>query len=210
VYIKEIIDLKEINNLKQDGYKKNKRDYETSMINAHIIELAKSYKAELVAFELLNIESKDHGKGKNLNRLLNNNWNKRKVINNLRKRCVITGIRFVEVPAAYSSFIGQLTNENEYDSVAASIELSRRAFLMSLKKKVSFRSIIYPRFTKKNLPTRWKKMVEEKLIKSWKKLYNEIKKSKARYRFLFSLDNFKGDSFSLKSPKSLVWVRQVC
>jgi hypothetical protein len=205
---KEIIDLKQINDLKQDDYKKNKRDNETSMINAHIIELARHYRVELVGFELLGMKSKNHNKGVYINRLLNNDWNKRKVINNLRKRCVIASIKFVEIPAAYSSFIGQMTNENDYDSVAASIELSRRAFLLNLSKKKSFHSIIYPRFDKKNLPTRWKKMVEEKLIGTWKGLYDEIKKSGARYRFLFFLDEFKGVSFSLKSPRSLVWIRE--
>jgi len=58
------------------------------------------------------------------------------------------------------------------------------------------------------LPTLWKERAMEEGIKSWKELYQSLKKSKTRYRFLFVLDIFKGISFSLNSYKSLVLVHR--
>ena len=205
---KEIIDVTKLTALKQDTYKKHKRDYETSEINRHIIDLAKHYRCELVVFEKLNIKSQDFSRGRKVNRLINNCWNRTKLLQNLIKRSVIEGTRYLGVVAAYSSFIGQMTNEAEYDSIAASLELSRRAYLFSkaIKSKVKPRGIVYPTFDVNALPTRWKERAKEEGIKSWKKLYLSLKKSKSRYRFLFDLDIFKGISFSLYSCKSLVLV----
>ena len=74
----------------------------------------------------------------------------------------------------------------------------------SVKSKVKPRGIVYPKFDASILPTRWKERAKEEGIKSWKGLYQSLKKSKTRYRFLFVLGLFKGISFSLRSDKSLV------
>ena len=203
---KETIDVTKLTDFKQNAYKKHKRDYETSEVNRHIIDMAKHYKCELIAFEKLDIKAQDHSRGRKFNRLVNNCWNRAKLLQNLIKRCVIARIKYQGVLAMYSSFIGQMTNEDEYDSIAASLELSRRAYLFNkaIKDSVKPRGIVYPKFDVSTLPTRWKEMAKEEGIKSWKKLYLSLKKSKARYRFLFDLDIFKGISFSLYSDKSLV------
>jgi len=211
IVYKEIIDLSKLTALKQDkAYKRHKRDYETSEVNRHIIDLTKHYRCELVAFEKLDIKVQDHSRGKKFNKLVNNCWNRAKLIQNLIKRCVIAKIKYQGVLAMYSSFIGQMTNEAEYDSIAASLELSRRVYLFNkaIKDNVKPRGIIYPAFDVNALPTRWKERAKEEGIKSWKKLYLSLKKSKTRYRFLFALDIFKGISFSLFSCKSLVLVHR--
>jgi hypothetical protein len=211
IVYKEIIDLSKLTALKQDkAYKRHKRDYETSEVNRHIIDLTKHYRCELVAFEKLDIKAQDHSRGKKFNKLVNNCWNRAKLIQNLIKRCVIAKIKYQGVLAMYSSFIGQMTNEAEYDSIAASLELSRRVYLFNkaIKDNVKPRGIIYPAFDVNALPTRWKERAKEEGIKSWKKLYLSLKKSKTRYRFLFALDIFKGISFSLFSCKSLVLVHR--
>lgn len=209
---KEIVDITKLSNLKQQYlYKKHKRDYETSEVNRHVINLAKHYKCELIVFEKLDIKSKDHSRGKRFNRLVNNCWNRTKLLQNLIKRCNIQCVKYQEVVPEYSSFIGQILHNEEYDSVAASLELSRRAYLFNraIKQKVKPRDIVYPKFDVNILPTRWKEMVIDQGIRSWKKLYASLKKSKIRYRFLFDLENFQGISLSLNSYKSLVMIRFV-
>jgi hypothetical protein len=205
IIYKEIIDVSKICNLKQNKYKKHKRDYETSEINRHIVKLAQHYKCELIVFEKLDIKAQDHSQGKKYNRLVNNCWNRTKFIQNLIKRCVIARVKYQGTLAMYSSFIGQMTNETEYDSIAASLELSRRAYLFNktIKEKVKPRNIVYPKFDLSILPTRWKERAKEEEIKSWKGLYLSLKKSRSSYRFLFDFNLFKGISFSLRSNKSL-------
>jgi len=206
VVYKEIVDVTKLTALAQNAYKKHKRDYETSEVNRHIISLAQHYKCELIAFEKLDISAKDHSLGRHVNKLINNCWNRTKLLQNLIKRCVMCGIKYQGVLAMYSSFIGQMMNDEEYDSIAASLELSRRAYLFNkaVKSKVKPRGIVYPKFDASILPTRWKERAKEEGIKSWKGLYQSLKKSKTRYRFLFVLGLFKGISFSLRSDKSLV------
>ncbi|MEE8565569.1 MAG: hypothetical protein V3S79_04180, partial [Candidatus Thermoplasmatota archaeon] len=80
VIYKEIIDIFKINILKQNKYKRCKRNYETSEINRHIIDLAKYYKCELISFEKLDIKAKDHHRGKRYNKLVNNCWNRTKLL----------------------------------------------------------------------------------------------------------------------------------
>jgi hypothetical protein len=209
---KEIVDISKLCSLKQQYvYKKHKRDYETSEVNRHIINLAKHYKCELIAFEKLDIKAKDHSRGKSFNRLVNNCWNRTKLLQNLIKRCNIQHIKYQGVVAMYSSFIGQMTNDAEYDSVAASLELSRRAYLYNraIKNNKKPRDIVYPKFDVNILPTRWKEKAKTQGIKSWKGLYASLKKSKIRYRFLFALNEFNGISLSLNSYKSLVMIRFV-
>jgi hypothetical protein len=208
IIYKEIIDITKITSLKQNSYKKNKRDYETSEINRHIIDLALHYKCELLSFEKLDIEAKDHSRGKRYNKLVNNDWNRTPFIQNLIKRSNLIGLRYIGAFTMYSSFIGQMLNESEYDSIAASIEISRRAYLCNraIKFKQKPRNIIYPVFDASTLPTLWKKRAEEEDIKSWKGLYLSLKKSKSRYRFLFDSKSFRGISFSLNSCRSLVTV----
>ena len=53
IIYKEIVDITELNKLKNSKYKKNKRNFETVMINNHIMDLVFNYRCELVAFEHL-------------------------------------------------------------------------------------------------------------------------------------------------------------
>ena len=107
----------------------------------------------------------------------------------------------------YSSFIGQIRNENDHDSIAAAIELSRRAWLFISYykyqdiKEVKGNIVGIMRKLPKHLMDRWKKKLNVKKLTTYKSLYLEIKKMKYSYRFLF---DFKSFSFRLKSVKSLV------
>jgi IS605 OrfB family transposase len=219
---KEIISLKLLNDIDVKGLpstdkKKikvnNKRKYEIMQISKYIINLVKHYKCETLTFEKLNIKSQQHHKGKAFNKLVNNLWLRNPLLNNLKKRCNINNINYQEIIPQYSSFIGQINNPDEIDSIAASLELSRRCYLFNKiykEKSLTKQNIIFPKFNVDSLNDRWKKTLKNNLnnIKSWIELYNVFKKSKTSYRFLFSCDLFKGNSLRLFSVNSNIMVHK--
>ena len=66
-------------------YFKNKRDYEIFQIAHDLFKKCKHYKCNVFAIEDLSIASKDLQKGKSLNRLINNQWNRNKFIECIKK-----------------------------------------------------------------------------------------------------------------------------
>ena len=103
--------------------------------------------------------------------------------------------------------LSQVRNENDYDSIAAAIELSRRdwLFVSYYKHKdvqeVKGNVVGIMRKLPKHLVDRWKKKLNVKKFTTYKSLYLEIKKTKYSYRHLFDPKSF---SFRLKSGNSLV------
>lgn len=205
IVYKEIIDLSKNNHRRSN---KNKSKHETFEVCKHIANLCEHLRVETMIVEKLEMKSKDNKKGKNYNRLVNNCWKRKKIIDNLKKRCVIQDIKILEVLPHYSSFIGQMMNEKEYDSIGASIELARRGYLFKkiyIDKTMQKQDIVYPVYELGSLPTRWKEMVENVVkIQSWKSFYAFVQKSGISYRYLFSLDKFEGNSLRLSSIKSNV------
>jgi len=203
---KEIISIKNINDLDHNLYMTNKRKHENIQIAKYIVQLALHFQCQTIAFEKLSMPSSDKKKGRGYNKLVNNYWIRNAFVSNIKKRCNIADVAFQEIVPQYSSFIGQLNNPDDYDSVAASIELSRRSFLFRkvyLEKSIKPRSIIFPAFNIDYLNFRWKDCFGNisSSIDSWTSLYQWLKKSKASYRFLFSPKNEK--FFKLNSWKSL-------
>jgi hypothetical protein len=145
--------------------------------------------------------------GKKFNKFCNNDWRRNRLIQSVTKWCNIIGIQTQEIMPQYSSFIGQVRNEEDYDSIAAAIELSRRAWLfVSYYKHKDVQEVkgnIVGIMCKlpKHLVDRWKKKLNVKNFTTYKSLYLEIKKAKYSYRFLFDPKSF---SFRLKSGNSLV------
>ena len=66
-------------------------------------------------------------------------------------------------------------SENTPDMIASSIEIAMRGY-----KKFS-KGWFYPIFNVDNLNEQWKQTLSE--IKNWKSAFNQIKKSKLKYRF---------------------------
>jgi len=208
-------------------YLNNKREYEIFEISKELAEIARHYQVSAFGLENLDLYSKDYTKGNKNNRLINNFWAYNIFSKNLIKRLVINGIKYYEVPAAYSSFIGNLIHNNYPDAAAASIEINRRVYLsfmgdVSTKARVKFHGL-----KKNKIKARPKKIaifpefkgVKDALIHtlevmnlrplksltdsdSWKDLYSKVKNFKLRYRV--SLDLFKFEVFSLGNRKSLV------
>ncbi|MFW6219748.1 MAG: hypothetical protein ACOC33_02825 [bacterium] len=178
---KELFDLRELN--KKDKHKKR---YELSLLNKRIINLCKGYNVETVCLEDLTIKSSNKGKGKGYNKLVNNDWNRNFIVNNLIKWLNINDIKYLMVNPYYSSFIGQMRNEEDYDSIAASKEVALRGYL--LNKGINLKEYIND-FLSSLVATRWKKMLPN--INTYRELYNYFKlKKKLRnsYRFLFTED----------------------
>ena len=184
-------------------YFKNKRDYEIFQIAHDLFNKCRHYKCNIFAIEDLSIAPKDLQKGKSLNRLINNQWNRNKFIKCIKKLVYGSSSALVEVQPQYSSVLGNLIYRSEKlpDMILSSIEISRRgyefAFQYLLNIKSKQKNIVFPEFEK----------VKEKIalsieeigksqpgaslsdlsnFNSYEELFSGLKKSKLRYRF--SLD----------------------
>ena len=208
-----VISIKDINDIdfnlknkssesKERIYINNKRTFETYEISKLLVNTAKYYRCEVFGLEELNIKSKDRDKGKHFNKLVNNVWNRNKLVNNIKKRCDIYSIRVILAKPNYSSFVGNFLFRDLKlpDMVLASIEIGRRCYEFKVqyidKTKDKRKNIILPDVDDFN--DRYIKSLEEfnipGEIKDLVGIYNFLKKSKSRYRL--SLDELKHLEFS--------------
>ena len=197
----QIFDLKRLNECST-----NKKKFEQIEIAKAIVELARHYQVSTVAVEKLEIEATDHAKGKSFNRLING-WDRSTILNNLRKRCGFLGIRFQETVAAYSSFVGCLRYPTEIDSVAASLEIARRAHLFSeiyLRKNLPQTKILFPVW-KEGLMARWKEKLGSKPLTDWKAAFRWFKKN-PKFSFRVLIGDANRQSFRSKSRKTNVFI----
>jgi len=108
----------------------NERYNEIFLISKTLISIAVHYGCSLFGYEQLAIVTKDNKKGTNYNRLINNMWLRRPLINNLRKKCAENNIECLEVMCEYSSFVGNFVFRDcgYADMCLASIEIGRRTY----------------------------------------------------------------------------------
>ena len=181
---KQIFDLSALNVTSKKSssdrtskYLIDKRKFELIQVCYEINSLINYWKCSKLVLEDLNIKSSNKGSEKTFNRLCNNVWNRNLIVNKLKMLSVIYGYELVEVNPVYSSFIGNLLygNENCPDMIASSIEIARRGY-----KKYS-KGWFYPIFNIDNLNEQWKQTLSG--IEDWKSAFNQIKKSKLKYRF---------------------------
>ena len=109
---------------------KNERYNEIFLISKTLTSIAVHYGCSLFGCEQLAIVTKDNKKGTNYNRLINNMWLRRPLIDNLRKNCAEYNIECLEVMCKYSSFVGNfIFRDCGYpDMCLASIEVGRRTY----------------------------------------------------------------------------------
>lgn len=185
-------------------YLVNKRSFEIFEISKYLINIAKNYNVESFSIEDLNIESFDKQKSASYNRLVNNLWNRNRLVSNLEKRLNIYGIKIYKILPQYSSFIGNILNREFFDPVAASIEINRRTYKFSNHLK----PVLFPDFKQstkviaKSLEEFGNGLINLVDIESWKDLYKRVKNSKLRYRVPLR-DNLR--VFRLFDKKSLVY-----
>ena len=207
-----VISIKELNDIdfnlkgkssesKERKYINNKRIFETYEISKLLVDIAKYYKCEVFGLEELNIKSKDTTRGKRYNKLVNNVWNRNKLVSNIKKRCNIYSIRVMLAKPNYSSFVGNFLfrDLNLPDMTLASIEIGRRCYEFKtqyIDKKYKKKNIILPDVNDFN--DRYIKSLEEfnipGEIKDLVGVYDFLKKSKSRYRL--SLDDLSHLEFS--------------
>jgi IS605 OrfB family transposase len=175
-----ISQLTEKLNLSSDNSKQihqnNKRKFEILEISKFLINKSIHFKCCKFVIEDLEINSKNHNKGRNFNRLVNNFWCRNILINNLQKRCNINGIELTKVNPIYSSIIGNLVNSNYPDPISAAIEIGRRGYFKYQKNQ------FYPKLINiEVLSNRWKE-TKEWSYQNWKELFQLVKNSKLKYR----------------------------
>ena len=200
---------------KERKYISNKRKHEVYEISKNLINIGLKYQVSLVSVEdLSSMKSKDNRKGKRLNRLVNNQWDRMKFRLNLEKRCKIFKIKFLKVQPQYSSFIGNILYRNlgYPDPVLSSIEIGRRGFeylqQYILKIKESRKNIIFPD------PNKFSEAITKSLeefgvaegFKGWKEMFDLFKDSKMWYRVPVSSDIGWSEFKSRKSNVGVVYL----
>ena len=170
-------------------YITNKLKHETIAIAHEISKIVDVWKCNTIAIEDLPIKPKDRKKGKKLNKLCNNKWERRLFVNKLNMLATLHKFNLVEVNPAYSSIVGNFAygSENTPDMIAASIEIARRAY-----KKFN-RGWFYPRFNIQFRDEQWKQTLGS--VDEWKTLFSKIKETGLKYRFLLR-DYIKNAVFS--------------
>jgi hypothetical protein len=172
-----------------------KLEHETVEVCHSIGKWLKYNQVDKLFLEDLSFKQGDKGLGKNFNRLTNNQWKRVSIESTLGKY-----FKILKVNAAYSSTIGNLLNPSYPDPIAASMEIARRGYEVTITKSKKF----YPELiSKRELQNRWKE-IEFPEFSTWKELHDFVKK-KAKLKYRNPLP--KEESFRIfSSPKSFVGV----
>lgn len=183
----------------------NKRTFEVYNISKWLIQQCIHFKCAKFVVEDLTVKNKNHNFGRNVNRLINNNWCRSRLIANIAKRCQVFGVELVKANPCYSSFIGNALHGVHYpDPICSAIEIGRRGFFKFVKSK------FYPKLIAfENLPNQWKKEVDRS-YESWLKLFNDIKKAEIKYHFSWKDSKERFKVFELGSHKSKVYFVRNC
>ena len=216
ISIKKLNDYENSLNVSSDSPKKkyitNKRKYEIVEIGYELSKLANHFRCEVFGIEDLQIKASNKEKGKNFNRLVNNQWNRNLLAHILEKNCKLYQIHFQKVLANYSSFLGNLVYRNEElpDPCLASIEIGRRVYEFYhqyiIKDKNKEKNIIFDKL--ENVKDIITKSLEEfdysDTFENLSDLYYKIKKRKCNYRFSLerALEAHRKSFSSLKHSKS--------
>lgn len=177
-------------------YLVNKRKHEIIHLAKQLFEICEHYKCEVFALEDLNFKSgTQNKKSRKLNKLLNNQWCRTLLFNQIKKRVSASPTTFVEVVPQYSSFIGNLVYRNEKlsDEILASIEIGRRGYEFSnqyiFKQQPQEKTVIFPLMetVKNQLSISLAEIgVDVPELSSWLNIYSVVKKSEKKYRFSMS------------------------
>ena len=166
----QLFDLK---SLTGKGVNENKLKHETIEIAHQIKNYLKHFQVDKVFVEDLNIKSKNNLKGKNYNRLVNNQWKRNCFFSVLEKF-----FNLFYIYAAYSSTIGNVLHKDLPDPLASSAEIAQRGFRLIITKNKQF----YPELPSKTYLEELWKQTEVPEVQDWKELHSWLKNSKVKYR----------------------------
>jgi IS605 OrfB family transposase len=161
---------------KQKSYNQ-KRKHEIKEIWKQIFIICLHYKVYNFVTEELNLKT-NHKKDNNkeFNRQTKNIWH-RELSNKLIEKWInIYGLKHIEINPCYSSFIGNLIH-NEYDPIAAAIEIMRRGMVKYIKG-----NSLYPDLQKINQQKLNYLVGENICSQNWQQLYKQIICAGLRYR----------------------------
>ena len=173
-------------------YTTNKRNHEIIEIAKQLFSLCRYYHCEIFSIEYLNIKSSDKKLGHRFNKLVNNNWNRKLLVNQIRKHINSSSTTLVEVQPQYNSYIGNLVFRQEHlpDECLASIEISRRGFEFSTQytfnRRPRQKTVIYPKLelVKSQLILSLEELgIDVPNFDSWRDILSVVKESKVKYRF---------------------------
>ena len=198
---------------KKRKYAADKLRHETFEVAKNLVNKARYFQCETFAVESLDMRSGDSGIGKYQNKIRNNRWLRKKLVDNLGKRCAIAGIHFQKVAAAYSSFVGNILfrMHGAPDMVNASIEIGRRGYEFKrqfIDRKISsLGNVVFPgipKFAKADSKSLQEFGTEES-FGSWKEMHSFFKNSGMMYRV-----PLRGDErwFQLRNRKSNVGISE--
>lgn len=182
-------------NSNKSEYFTNKRKHEIIEISKQLYELCRHYRCEIFSIEELNIKHNDLQRGNKTNRLVQNQWCRNLLTNQIRKRVNSSSTTLVEVQPQYSSFIGNLVFRHLQlpDEILASIEIGRRGFEFCVQyifnRQPHQKTVVFPQMetVKNQLSISLAEIgVDVPELVNWKNLYSVVKKSKVKYRFSLS------------------------
>lgn len=161
----------------------NKVNYEIQQIDNEILNLCKHYHVSKLAIEDLKFKKSNKFWNKKLNCLCKNKFRFSKIKSHLNTLCNVSDVEFIEINAAYSSFVGNMIygDSKTPDMIAASIEIARRAY-KKFNKEWFYPTIVSIERIKEVLGNQWKKELKLNFT-SWKTFFNQIKKLGLKYRF---------------------------
>jgi len=157
-------------------HQRNKRVYELSHLANEIQQAAIHYQCGTVVSEHLNIQTKDHERGKSFNRTVNNQWSRKGLIIPLMRRLEGVGIRHAEVNPAYSSKMGNLLwgwREMIPDPACAAVEIGRR-FLQEDPTQWSRKDGGNRRKEERQVQAKREKSPDAQARDHWKKVWSQL------------------------------------
>ena len=173
-------------------YINNKRRTENIEIAKQLFKLCKYYHCEVFAIEKLKIKSSNKKKGKKFNKKVNNQWNRRLLVQQIKKHINSSSTILIECLPQYNSYIGNLLFRQEHlpDECLASIEIGRRGFEFSTQytfnRRPRQKTVIYPKLEliKSQLILSLEELgIDVSNLDSWKDILSMVKESKVKYRF---------------------------
>lgn len=189
---------------KESKYCTNKRKHEVIEIAKELFKLCRHYHCEVFAMEELSMKSSNFNKSKRLNKLINSQWNRNLLFQQIRKHVLSSSTTLVEVQPQYSSIIGNLVNRHLElpDPILASIEIGRRGHEFScqyiFKRRQQEKTIVLPKLetVKKSIILSLEELgIDVPEFNDWDELWSVVKKSKVKYRFPL-LSKYESGHFS--------------
>lgn len=173
-------------------YINNKRQHEVIDIAKQLFKLCAYYHCEVFSIEDLNIKARDSGFGRRFNRLVNNNWNRKLLVEQIRKHIDASPTILIECQPQYNSYIGNLVFRKERlpDECLASIEIGRRGIEFACQyifnRRPHQKTVVYPRLesVKKTLTHSLEELgIAVSNSGRWGNILSGVKKSGVKYRF---------------------------